>query len=207
MRTSASRLNARDLSAVALALLIGLLLVPHLVAQDKPVQIKAQARAGATPPWSKGIVPINRESYYHAIECGKQGGDDPACVFFDTGLCKNDDFVLTMYTPYKQVAYEVWLAVRKMQPAPTPNYVAAQQTRVTIGLTSVKGSKNVLSDLVVKRGGKAWPPVDRSLGGGGGRFTFDTPAFAATGTLSLEMVGKGRTIACTVAEPVLRQLR
>ncbi len=180
-------------------------------AQTPPVQVKAQARGKATPPWTKGIVPINRESYYHAIECGKQGsgpdGHDPPCVFFDTGLCQNDDFALAMYTPYKQVAYEVWLAVRKKRPAPTPNYVAAQQTRVTLGLTSAKGSKNVLTDLVVMRSGKTWPAIDRSFGGGGGRFTFDTPAFAAAGTLTLTMVGKERTIACTIAEPVLRQLR
>jgi len=178
-----------------------------LLAQSKPMQVRAQARPGATPPWSKGIVPINRESYYHAIECGKQGGDDPPCVFFDTGLCTNDDFTLSMYTPYKQVAYEVWLAVRKKQPPPTPNYVAAQQTRVTVGLTAAKGSKNALTDLVVKRGGKTWPTVDRSLSGGGGRFTFDTPAFAAAGTLTMEMVGKERTIVCTVPQGVLVQLR
>ena len=70
-------------------------------------QIKAQPRTGATPPWSKGIAAIGPESYYHAIECGKQGGDDPPCVFWDSGLCRNDDFAIAMYTPYKQVAYEV----------------------------------------------------------------------------------------------------
>ena len=58
------------------------------------------------------MLPINAESYYHAIECGKQGGDDPPCVFWDTGICKNDDFTLTFYSGYKQVAYEVWTAVR-----------------------------------------------------------------------------------------------
>ena len=29
-------------------------------------------------------------------------------MFWDTGLCKNADFELTMYTPYKMVSYEVW---------------------------------------------------------------------------------------------------
>ncbi|MCX6550588.1 MAG: hypothetical protein NTY02_06230, partial [Acidobacteria bacterium] len=44
-------------------------------------QITAVARPGATPAWNKGMLPISAESYYHAIECGKQGGDDPPCVF------------------------------------------------------------------------------------------------------------------------------
>lgn len=196
------RLPAVSVAAIALAIFS-----PLTLAQSKPVGVKAHARAGATPWWNKGIVPINRESYYHAIECGKQGGADPPCVFYDTGLCENDDFAISMYSPYKQVAYEVWLAVRKKQPPPMPNYVAAQQTRVTLGLTAVKGSKNVLTDLVVKRGGKMWPAFDRSLSGGGGRFTFDTTAFAAAGTLTLEMVGTDRTIACTIAQSVLKQLR
>jgi hypothetical protein len=82
-------------------------------------QIKAQARPAPTPPWNKGILPISSENYWNAVECGKQGGDDPPCVFYDTGLCKNDDFTLALYTPYKMVAYEVWNAVRKKQPAPT----------------------------------------------------------------------------------------
>jgi len=28
----------------------------------------ATARAGAAPPWNKGIQPVTPESYYHAIE-------------------------------------------------------------------------------------------------------------------------------------------
>ena len=54
-------------------------------------------------------------------------------MFYDTGLCKNDDFALALYTPYKSVAYEVWRVVRQKQPAPQPNYVQAQQTRITVG--------------------------------------------------------------------------
>jgi hypothetical protein len=89
-------------------------------------QIKAPVRPAPTPAWNKGIQPISAENYYNAIECGKQGGDNPACVFWDTDLCKNDDFDLAGYTGYKQVAYEVWTAVRRKQPAPQPSYGAAQ---------------------------------------------------------------------------------
>ena len=170
-------------------------------------QIKAQARPAPTPPWTKGILPISPESYYNAIECGKQGGDDPACVFWDTGLCKNDNFELAWYTPYKQVAYEVWVAVRKKQPPPQPNFQAALKTRVTIGVTLVKGAKNTLKELVVKRAGKPAVAVDRSVSGGGGRFTFDTAVFAATGDVTLELVGSERTLSCVVPQAVLRQLR
>jgi hypothetical protein len=170
-------------------------------------QIKATARPGATPAWNKGLRPISAESYYNAIECGKQGGDDPPCVFWDTGLCKNDDFTLAFYSGYKQVAYEVWVAVRKKQPAPQPSYQSAQRTRVTIGVTPVKGSKNLFTDLVLTRGGKSVQPVDRAVAGGGGRFTFDYPAWAPSRSVTLEIVGKTRTISCVIPPEVLKQFR
>jgi len=125
-----------------------------LCAASATAQITAQIRPAPKPPWSKGILPISRESYYNAMECGKQGGQDPPCVFWDTGICKNDDFQLAFYTPYKMVAYEVWNAVRQKQPAPTPNYAEAQRTRITVGVTPARGSKNAFSDLILKRDGK-----------------------------------------------------
>ena len=153
------------------------------------------------------MLPISSESYYNAIECGKQGGDNPACVFWDTDLCKNGDFTLAWYTAYKQVAYEVWTAVQRKRPVPQPSYGAAQRTHVTIALTPAKGSKNVLTDFLVKRGGKPAMAMERSLAGGGGQFTFDYPAFAPTATVTLEMVGKERTLSCVLPPAVLRQLR
>ena len=182
-------------------------LLTLLNAADLSAQMKAQVRPAAAPPWNKGIVPISAESYYNAIECGKQGGENPACVFWDTDLCKNDDFTLAWYTPYKQVAYEVWLAVRQKKPAPQPNYGAAQRQRVTIGITQGRGSKNALTDVRLKRGSKPVLPVERSISGGGGRFTFDYPAFAPTSSVTLELVGKERTISCVFSPTVLRQLR
>jgi hypothetical protein len=130
------------LRAVIAALGIAAVL-PH-PARAQNVRVKGQIRSAPTPPWNKGILPINRESYYNAIECGKQGGQNPPCVFYDTDLCKNDDFALTLYTPYKMVAYEVWRVVSRKQPPPTPSYGEAQRTRVTIGISPVKGSKIAL---------------------------------------------------------------
>jgi hypothetical protein len=98
--------------------LLSLIAIGLLVPAPLDAQIKAQVRSAPTPPWNKGITAINAESYYNAIECGKQGGDSPACLFWDTDLCKNDDFVLAWYTPYKQVAYEVWSALRQKKAAP-----------------------------------------------------------------------------------------
>jgi len=134
-----------------------------LVASPAVGQIKAQARSAPTPPWDKGILPISPESYWHAVECGKLGGEDPPCVFWDTSLCKNGDFTLALYTPYKMVAYAVWSAVRQKKEPPTPSFQQAQQTRVTVGVTPVKGSKNALKELVLKRGGKVVPPVARAI--------------------------------------------
>jgi len=187
--------------------LAGLLVSALLVPAAAHAQVKAVARPGAKPAWSKGLRPISPESYYHAIECGKQGGDDPACVFWDTGLCQNDDFTLAFYSAYKQVAYQVWAAVRQKQAAPQPSYQAAQRTRVTVGVSPVRGSKNTFTDLVLKRGGKAAPPVDRSVSGGSGRFTFDYSAWAPTTTVTLEMVGRAKTVSCVIPPAVLRSFR
>lgn len=169
-------------------------------------QIKAQVRP-ATPAWSKGLQPIGPESYYNAIECGKQGGADPACVFWDTDMCKNDAFDLRWYSAYKQVAYEVWTAVQKKLPAPQPSYSSAQRTRITIALTPAKGSKSNLKDFVVKRGGKPVATTERALSAGGGRFGFDYPAFAPGAAVTLEMVAQDKTVSCTISPAVLRRLR
>ncbi len=189
-------------SFVVIALTLGLA-VPGVVS----AQVKATARPGTKPPWAEGITAITPKSYYHAMECGKQGGDDPPCVFWDTGVCKNDDFALAFFTPYKMVAHQVWSAVRRKQAPPQPSYPAAQRTRVTIGVSPVRGSSNVFSELVLKRGGKVVPSVARAAETGGGSFTYDYPAFAPTTTLTIEMVGKTRTVSCTVAPAVLKSFR
>jgi hypothetical protein len=186
---------------------IALLFLMALGALPAFAQIKAQARPSPPPAWNRGILPINPERYYNAIECGKQGGDDPPCVFFDTGLCKNSDFALALYTPYKAVAYEVWRVVRQKQPAPTPNYQQAQQTRITVGVTPVRGSTNTFTDLVLKRGSRVIAPVARSTADGGGRYTFDYPAFAPTSSITLEMVGRTKTLSCLIDQTVLAQFR
>ena len=170
-------------------------------------QITAKARPAPTPVWNKGIKPVDAESYYNAIECGKQGGASPACVFWDTGLCANSDFTLTWYTGYKQVAYEVWTAVSRKQPVPKPNFQAAQRQRVTIGVTQAKGASNALKDLVVLRAGKPATTFERSLSAGGGRFTFDYPAFAPTADVTIQLVGQQKTLTCVLPQAVLRQLR
>ena len=187
--------------------LLSILAIAVLMPAPLDAQIKAHVRSAPTPPWNKGITVINAESYYNAIECGKQSGDSPACLFWDTDLCKNDDFVLAWYTPYKQVAYEVWTAVRQKKAVPQPSYAAAQRQRVTIGITRANGSKNALRDFVIKRAGKAIAPTERSFASGGGRFTFDYAAFAPTASVTLELVGQDRTLSCVISSAVLRQLR
>jgi len=190
------------LPTFARSLLIWALLIGPAV----HAQVKAQAKP-ATPPWDKGIQPISRDSYYNAIACGKQGGANPACVFWDTGLCKNDDFTLAMYTPYKQVAYEVWQAVKNKQEAPTPSYADAQRTRVTVGVTAAPAAKNPIAGVTIKRGGAAIKPVTQSLESGGGKFIFDFPVFAPTADLTIELAGRARTVTCAVDKSVLATFR
>jgi hypothetical protein len=169
-------------------------LLPSLV----HAQLKAQVPANATPAWNKGIRPISRESYWNAIECGKQSGDRPPCVFYDADLCKNEDFTLALFTPYKYVAYTVWQAVQKKQPPPTPSYAEAQRTRVVLGIRPVRGSKNPIASVAIKRGGKSVPPVTRTLDGGGGTFIFDFAPFAPTTDITIELAGRTKTHTCLV---------
>ena len=188
----------------------GLVLIASLCFQGPALhaQIKAQLPgAPMTPPWDKGIQPISRDSYWNAVECGKQRGARPACVFYDADLCKNEDFTLALYTPYKSVAYEVWRVVRNGQPAPTPSYGEAQRTRVTLGVTLATGSRNAITGVVIQRGGKTIEPVARALEATGGKFTFDFAAFTPTVDITIEVAGKARTRTCTVERSVLTMFR
>jgi hypothetical protein len=172
-------------------------------------QIKAQLPAGPnTPVWDKGIQAINRDSYWNAVECGKQGGARPVCVFYDAELCKNDDFTLALFTPYKAVAYEVWQAVQRHQPPPTPDYGNAQRTRITLGVTRVKSSRNAITAVSITRGGRVTKPATQSLDDtGGGRFIFDVSAFAPTSDITIELVGRGGTRRCLVEQAILAKFR
>ena len=186
------------------ALVLAAGLAAPLVAQES---ITAQLPPNITPPWTKGIQAINQENYWNAVACGKQGGPRPLCLFYEAQLCKNDDFELAMFTPYKKVAYEVWQAVRAKQAAPTPSYGDAQRTRITVKLTPKPAAKNPLTGMQIVRDGKTLPPVSKFFDGGVGNFTFDFPAFAATGGISLEMVGKTRTVTCAIPQAVLAEMR
>jgi hypothetical protein len=168
--------------------------------------VKARIR-NAAPAWTKGIVPISRESYYNAIECGKQGGQDPPCVFWDTGLCRNDEFELTFYTGYKMVAYAVWNAVRQGQPAPTPDYAEAQRTRVTVAVKPLRAAKNPVDNVQLKRDGKLVVPVARSMAPAESRFTFDYPVWAPTTDIDLEVVAKVKPMLCHIEKSVLERMR
>jgi len=179
---------------------------PAAAPAPAPAPLKAVVPA-SKPAWSKGIQPITRDSYYHAIECGKLGGEQPSCVFYDAELCKNDDFVLAMYSPYKQVAYEVWGAVSRKRPVPTPSYQAAQQTRVIIGVTPARGAKNQIAALRVRRGGKVIDADTRTIDGTSGNFIFAFAPFAPTASITLEMVGKTRTQSCVVDRATLARFR
>jgi hypothetical protein len=189
---------------------IALLVLAAALTVEAPLgpQITAQLpNAPMTPPWDKGIQPISRDSYWNAIECGKQGGARPACVFYDADLCKNEDFTLALYTPYKSVAYEVWRVVRSGQPAPTPSYAEAQRTRVTIGVTAAAGSKNATTGVVITRGGKTIEPIAGALDATGGKFTFDFAPFTPTAGIAIQVAGKLRTRTCTVPQRVLTMFR
>jgi hypothetical protein len=203
------------------AILIAAAAISHAAASDgndpqtaaaKPAAPKSTVKAQLPaepilPAWDKGILPISRESYYNAIECGKQGGQRPLCVFYDADLCRNPDFTLALYTAYKQVAYEVWQAVSRKQPAPTPSYVDAQKTRITVGVTPVRGSKNPIAGVVIRRGGTTLKPATQSVDDNGGRFIFDYAAFAPTADITIDFVGRAGTESCSIDRATLARFR
>lgn len=204
--------HARGAAAIATVATVVLLTAASALAQTTvqatvTAAVKATVPATLKPAWNKGILPISRESYYHAIECGKQGAAQPSCVFYDADLCKNEDFVLAMYSPYKQVAYEVWGAVSRKRPVPEPSYQAAQRTKVVVGVTPVRGSKNAITGASVKRGGKTIAPVTSTIDGRTGNFIFDFPAFAPTAGITIDLAGKTGTVSCTVDRAVLARFR
>ena len=188
-------------------LTVGCLALAALQAPAVLAQIRAQVPANITPPWNKGIQPISRESYWNAVECGKQGGARPACVFYDADLCKNEDFVLALYTPYKKVAYEVWLAVSKKREPPTPSYAEAQRTRVVLGVTPLRRSENPITAVVIKRGGSVVQPASQMLDAGGGTFIFDFAAFAPTANITIELAGRAGTRTCLIDRSTLGRFR
>jgi hypothetical protein len=194
-------------ASMRLTHIIGLAVVVALVAAPAQAQVKGHLPATMTPPWTKGIQPITRESYWHAIECGKQPGARPVCVFYDAELCKNDEFTLAMYTPYKQVAYTVWQAVSHKQPAPTPSFAEAQRTRIIIGLRPQRAAQNPVAGLTITRGGKTIEPSSRSLDEGAGTFYFDFAPFAPTASITLTMAGQTKTVTCEIDRATLARMR
>lgn len=177
-----------------------------LWAFDAGAQVKAQVPPAGKPSWNKGIQPISRESYYHAIDCGKQGGASPACLFYDTDLCKNDEFTLAMYTPYKMVAYTVWQAVQQKREPPNPSYPEAQKLRVVLGVRP-RHTNNPLTALSIKRGGRTVKAATQTLDAGGGTFIFDFATFAPTSGIVIDMTGKATSIRCQVDAAVLARFR
>lgn len=188
---------------------LGALLVCALAATGAAAQavVKGALPSTITPPWTKGIQPINQDNYWNAVNCGKQGGTRPLCVFYDADVCLNDDYEMAMFTPYKMVAYEVWRAVRAKQEPPTPSYSEAQRTRITVKLTPKPGGRNPLTGLAIKRGAQVLKPVSQSLDAGVGNFIFDFAAFAPTGGITIDMIGKTRTVSCQVDRSVLALFR
>jgi hypothetical protein len=195
----------KTLAALVLAVVgAGLPLVTLIAAQET---ITAHLPPAITPAWSKGIQAINQENYWNAVACGKQSGQRPLCLFYEAELCKNADFDLAMFTPYKKVAYEVWQAVRAKQEPPTPSYPEAQRTRITVKLTPKPAAKNPLTGMQIRRESAVVKPVSQFMDAGVGNYTFDFPAFAATGEITIEMIGKTRTVACAIPQAVLAEMR
>jgi len=204
------RLSVEQMDRVKQAVLVFLGLTTVLVFSARSLTAQEPIKASLpsiTPAWTKGIQAINQENYWNAVSCGKQGGQRPLCVFYEAELCKNPDFEIAMFTPYKMVAYEVWRAVRAKQEAPTPSYAEAQRTRITVKLTPKPAAKNALTGFQIKRDGKTVLPVSKSLDAGVGNFIFDFAPFAPTADITFEMIGKARTVSCAIDTATLSQMR
>ena len=71
----------------------------------------------------------------------------------------------------------------------------------------MKGSKNPVTGVSIKRGGKTIEPLAKAVDATGGKFTFDFPAVAPTADITIEIAGRSRTQSCLVPQPVLTTFR
>ena len=112
-----------------------------------------------------------------------------------------------MYTPYKQVAYEVWAAVSQKKEPPTPELPASA--------ADTGGARGEIRAPVAEPGdvtrgearGKVATPMSKTLDGGGANYVYDFDVFAPTAGITIEFVGKSSTVTCSVSPTVLARMR
>ena len=71
----------------------------------------------------------------------------------------------------------------------------------------MKGSKNPIASLDIKRDDKVIKPATQTVDEAGGRFIFDPQVFAPTSAITIELVGKSATRTCAVSPDVLKTFR
>jgi len=74
-------------------------------------------------------------------------------------------------------------------------------------VTPVKGSKNPITAVAIKRDGRVVKPATQSVDAEGGRFIFDVPAFAPTSDITIDLVGRTATRTCAIDQAVLKTFR
>ena len=170
-----------------------------------PPAVKAAMPPAAKPAWNKGIQPISQTAIRTPSSAASRAAPSRRASY-DADLCKNDDYRLSLYSPYKQVAYEVWEAVRRSR---------SRRRRAT-GAPSGRGSRSVSRrPRLEKRAGRAGDEARRPDGRAGhldvrrrGRqLHLRRPAFAPSATVTLELTGKTRTQTCVIAPAVLARFR
>ena len=88
------------------------------------------------------------------------------------------------------------------------SYQEAQRTRVTIAAHAGERLKERLDRSRAQTGWEAGCTIRIvSVNDGGGRFTFDYPAFAATADVTLDMVGRAKTISRLIDKAALTRFR
>ena len=124
-----------------------------LTAPAARAQVKGHLPPTITPPWTNGIQPISRESYWNAIDLRQAARRRGRRASSTTPNCARTTSSRWRSTRlYKQVAYTVWQAVSHKQPAPTPSYGEAQRTRIIVGLKPLHRSQNPVAGLTIARG-------------------------------------------------------
>ena len=158
----------------------------------------AGAERGDAPPGTKASAHQPRELLQrHRMRQARRRG--PPCGSTTPVCARTMTSRWRFYSRTSRFAYEVWRVVRQKQPAPTPSYPEAQRTHVTIGITPVRGSKNVLKDVVLSARPSRQP--DGSFGERG-RWTVHLrlSTFAATTAVTLDLTGQERTISCLIEQ-------
>ena len=172
-----------------------------------PAPIQAAVRRRATPPGTRVSSLVSRESYYHAIECGKSGEAQSPCVFYDAGLCTNKSLRWRCTRPisrwHTKCGWRRAASASRRCPVTRP---PGRRGWCWVSRPSAS-TKNPLTRVAIKRGGRTIPPRGVDPGRRRGHVHLRLSRLRALGRHHAGIDGQVRTRSCVLSPAVLARFR